>query len=181
MANVLINENTMSAIGDAIRGKTGKEELIFPAEMVGEIEGIKISKIVQGSFIGPSEGEYVVENAFTFSTPPIVFGVYEDSDFSYSDSSHTVTKLMNVIFTIKRTVTDWKYFVTGAYCEKGSISKKAISGIVQSAMTEEISGESLYHSMKIIINENRKDIKFISPEGKYFISGRKYHYFVIFE
>ena len=32
MANVLIEETTMSAIGDAIRAKTGKTEGILPAD-----------------------------------------------------------------------------------------------------------------------------------------------------
>lgn len=40
MANVLIEETTMSAIGDAIRAKTGKTEGILPADMPSEIEGI---------------------------------------------------------------------------------------------------------------------------------------------
>lgn len=40
MANVLIEENTLSAIGDAIRGKTGKSDLIYPADMAGEIDNI---------------------------------------------------------------------------------------------------------------------------------------------
>lgn len=41
MANVLIEESTMSAIGNAIREKTGKTDLILPADMPTEIEGIE--------------------------------------------------------------------------------------------------------------------------------------------
>lgn len=37
MANVFINENTMSEIGDAIRSKTGKTSKILPADMPNEI------------------------------------------------------------------------------------------------------------------------------------------------
>lgn len=40
MANVLINENTMSAIGNSIREKTGSTELILPADMPSAIESI---------------------------------------------------------------------------------------------------------------------------------------------
>ena len=40
MANVLIEENTMSAIGNAIRAKTKKTDLIYPADMAEEIDGI---------------------------------------------------------------------------------------------------------------------------------------------
>ena len=41
MANVLIEENTMSAIGNAIREKTGKTDLILPKDMPTEIESIE--------------------------------------------------------------------------------------------------------------------------------------------
>ena len=40
MANVWIEENTMKAIGDAIRAKTGKTDLILPADMPMEIARI---------------------------------------------------------------------------------------------------------------------------------------------
>lgn len=40
MANVLIEETTMTSIGDSIRSKTGKTDLIFPANMPEEIDGI---------------------------------------------------------------------------------------------------------------------------------------------
>lgn len=40
MANVFIAEETMTAIGEAIREKTGKTELILPANMPAEIKGI---------------------------------------------------------------------------------------------------------------------------------------------
>lgn len=41
MANVLIEENTMKAIGNAIRSKTGKSDLLLPADMPSEIDGIQ--------------------------------------------------------------------------------------------------------------------------------------------
>ena len=40
MAKVFIEETTLTAIGDAIRGKTGKTELIDPANMSTEIASI---------------------------------------------------------------------------------------------------------------------------------------------
>ena len=40
MANVLIEENTLKAIGNAIRAKTGKTDLILPKDMASEIGGI---------------------------------------------------------------------------------------------------------------------------------------------
>lgn len=41
MANVFIEESVMSNIGNAIRSKTGKKDLILPQNMAKEIEGIK--------------------------------------------------------------------------------------------------------------------------------------------
>jgi hypothetical protein len=40
MSKVFIEETTLSAIGDAIRGKTGKTELIAPLSMATEISSI---------------------------------------------------------------------------------------------------------------------------------------------
>lgn len=40
MAKVFIEETTLTAIGDAIRSKTGKTELIDPANMSTEIASI---------------------------------------------------------------------------------------------------------------------------------------------
>lgn len=41
MAKVFIEESTLTSIGDAIRAKTGATELISPADMATEIEGIE--------------------------------------------------------------------------------------------------------------------------------------------
>lgn len=55
MANVWIEENTMSAIGNAIRSKTGKTSKILPANMASEINNI--SAKLQTKTVAPtSEG-----------------------------------------------------------------------------------------------------------------------------
>lgn len=41
MADVFIEESTMTAIADSIRAKTGKEDKILPADMPAEIDGIE--------------------------------------------------------------------------------------------------------------------------------------------
>ena len=41
MAEYLIQDTTLTAIGDAIRTKTGKTEAITPENMPTEIDGIK--------------------------------------------------------------------------------------------------------------------------------------------
>lgn len=55
MANVFINESTMTDIGNAIRSKTGKTDMILPQNMPNEIEGIKaegtelVNSIINGT------------------------------------------------------------------------------------------------------------------------------------
>ena len=54
MAKVFIEETTLTAIGEAIRGKTGKTELIDPANMSTEIAGIEAGggpEIPESAFI----------------------------------------------------------------------------------------------------------------------------------
>ena len=41
MSKVFIEESTLTAIGDSIRDKTGKQDLISPLNMPTEIENIK--------------------------------------------------------------------------------------------------------------------------------------------
>jgi hypothetical protein len=41
MSKIFIEESTLTSIGDAIREKTGKNELISPLNMPTEIEGIQ--------------------------------------------------------------------------------------------------------------------------------------------
>lgn len=48
MSKVFIEDTTLTAIGDAIRGKTGKEELINPLDMPEEIASLTTGAIVDG-------------------------------------------------------------------------------------------------------------------------------------
>ena len=50
MANVLIDESTMTAIGNSIRGKTGKADLILPANMASEIDSITVGGCFENGF-----------------------------------------------------------------------------------------------------------------------------------
>ena len=58
MAIVIINEERLSAIGDAIRTKTGNSELLKVADMPAAIENIET---------GGGDGADIPEEAFTFS------------------------------------------------------------------------------------------------------------------
>lgn len=44
MANVLVEENTLKDIADAIRSKTGKTDLLLPSQMAAEINELKIAQ-----------------------------------------------------------------------------------------------------------------------------------------
>ena len=62
MANVLIEEATMTSIGNSIRSKTGKSALILPGNMPGEIDGIPTgsSPTLQAKTVTPSESQQTV-------------------------------------------------------------------------------------------------------------------------
>ena len=57
MANVLIEESTMTGIADAIRAKTGGTDLMLPAAMPDEIAGIQT-----GSGIDTSDATATAED-----------------------------------------------------------------------------------------------------------------------
>lgn len=62
MANVLIEESTMTSIAESIRSKTGKSALILPGNMPGEIDGIATgsSPTLQAKTVTPSESQQTV-------------------------------------------------------------------------------------------------------------------------
>lgn len=86
MANVLVNENSLKAIGNAIREKNGEETLYKPAEMAPAIQAIsagggsgKYSHTVatyKFSFTGSSSNWSVTEGTNTLDLTQ--FGVKED-------------------------------------------------------------------------------------------------------
>ena len=61
MANVFIDEQVMTDIGNAIRSKTGKADLILPADMASEIEGISQTG-AEGEGIVPSGTKSITTN-----------------------------------------------------------------------------------------------------------------------
>ena len=67
MANVLIEETTMTAIGNAIREKTGKTDLILPVDMPTEIGSIESggSEINNQDKTITANGTYAADEGFT--------------------------------------------------------------------------------------------------------------------
>ena len=59
MAEYLIQDTTLTAIGDAIRNKTGNTETITPENMPTEIQGIENNSDKQWTTIGLIEGTEV--------------------------------------------------------------------------------------------------------------------------
>jgi len=62
MAKVFIEESTLTAIGDAIRGKTGGSELIAPLDMADEISGIESGTGGEGGYEIPDEAFMISGN-----------------------------------------------------------------------------------------------------------------------
>ena len=58
MAKVFIEETTLTAIGDAIRNKTGKTALIDPANMSAEIASIEAGGELPNEFRNFEEVEF---------------------------------------------------------------------------------------------------------------------------
>lgn len=59
MANYIIQDSTLNAIGDAIRSKTGKSDSLSPAQMVDEINNLSAEEIIKSADIP----EYVKKEA----------------------------------------------------------------------------------------------------------------------
>lgn len=59
MANYIIQDSTLNAIGDAIRSKTGKSDSLSPAQMVDEINNLSAEEIIRSADIP----EYVKKEA----------------------------------------------------------------------------------------------------------------------
>lgn len=72
MAKVFIEETTLTAIGDAIRGKTGKTELIDPANMSTEIAGIEAGG-------GPEIPDIVITGHAPYACAGAVAGTFINS------------------------------------------------------------------------------------------------------
>lgn len=79
MGKLLIEETTLSAIGEAVRAKTGKTELLPPQNMPAEIAGISTGCAVQGT-VSPSSAEKITVNDLGFK-PTIVMIYLAPEDY----------------------------------------------------------------------------------------------------
>ena len=105
MSRVSINETTLTAIGDAIRGKTGKSDLIAPGDMPAEITGI-----VSGGGADPVIEELQITANGTYNAydgvdgfAPVVVNVHQDG--APTAEELTLTGNMEMAFAYGRF--DW--------------------------------------------------------------------------
>lgn len=94
MANVLIDESTMTDIGNAIRNKTGKTDLMYPSEMAGEI-----SNITTGSVSA-------IENGFTVN--------FHDTDGNLRET-HSAICGIEITAPYSTASFAWKYSNTDSF------------------------------------------------------------------
>lgn len=105
-----INESTLTAIGNAIRGKTGGSALINPEDMADEIESIETGGV---SDIESAEGEFTVTetNKTSIAIPhglsktPFLVSVYpKDLTASVGTNRHVVGGI--TLFAYKSAIQD---------------------------------------------------------------------------
>lgn len=104
MANVIIQESTLTNIGDAIRSKTGSSALMTPAEMVTAINGIQVG--------GASEIDSKDITNLLTSTSSRTFGGQSSHYYGTSAFSFPLVK----------------DFVFGILCLEGAISDGDVTG-----------------------------------------------------
>lgn len=97
MAKVFIEESTLTNIGNAIRNKTGKSELLSPASMVTEIEAIQTGGGEIGEIVLSGNCQYACSNPAWNGLFPYVKtqDIYELNHFFYEND-----KVENVPFEI---------------------------------------------------------------------------------
>ena len=111
MAKVFIEESTLTNIGDAIRNKTGKSELLSPASMATEIENIQTGGGEIGEIVLSGDCKYACSNSAWNQFHPYVKtqDIYELSYFFYEND-----KIENVPFEINLKA-DNRYGIAAAY------------------------------------------------------------------
>ena len=92
MAKVFIEETTLTAIGDAIRGKTGKTELIDPANMSTEITAIEA---------GGGGGEDVSEVVLTGDASYACSGVVATAFIQAFPTKVSTSELTNIAYMFR--------------------------------------------------------------------------------
>ena len=113
MAKVFIEESTLTNIGDAIRNKTGKSELLSPASMATEIEAIQTGGGEIGEIVLTENCQYACSNPAWNKFHPYVKtqDIYELSHFFYEND-----KIENVPFEINLKADNRYGIATAAFC-----------------------------------------------------------------
>lgn len=105
MAKVFIEETTLTAIGDAIRGKTGKTDLIDPANMSTEIAGIEAG----GGGYEPPESAFLMSGNCQYKYSGDSWFWFMDA-YKNKIQTKDITNMMNMFAQDSLTSYTWNNF-----------------------------------------------------------------------
>lgn len=120
MAKVFIEETTLTAIGDAIRGKTGKTDLIDPANMSTEI-----TNIPAGGGSDDLEPLVLRGDCERACSGPVAAAFIENFPTKISTDWVTVAKSMFINYKLSSVPFDINFSTTSSYHELNSMFNSA--------------------------------------------------------
>lgn len=109
MANVLVEESTLKAIGDSIRGKTGASDTYLPSEMPAAINSITTGGGASGDVKPFLAMPYRCDYLFTYNRLKTTFEPYKD-ELDWSRAVH----LQNMFYQCSGDWTDWRIEISNA-------------------------------------------------------------------
>lgn len=128
MANVFIEEQVMTDIGEAIRTKDGTTEKILPADMAAKILAIETNKPLDGEYVWQvctigHDWEYTSELIGTekpsdaSGTSKSSFTITDDGCFELSTTAATLSGYYLITGANGKSIyyAEWKYATTGSY------------------------------------------------------------------
>lgn len=183
---VVVNKTDLTSIADTIRGALGSADNIpvgdLGSKLIESIEAVGGGNVVFGSFVPSDSSEIIIENAFPYDYAPEIFGVCEFSpSLSFTDTSHTVTRLNSLIAKGFNVTRDQMYIYSLNISPVGTFAQNCYTDFYVSFRSTFRSGNSYYNLMEGIIDGATRNLRFKPLSGgEGFIAGRTYYYFLIF-
>lgn len=185
MAKCFVDDTSLTSIAEAIRTKGGTtDQLVFPAGFISAIEAIEAGggsgDIIVGSFtlaesLTTSSPLYI-DITFPKNEFPFMYCVFEDMrNFVYHDTSHTASRLINIMGIKVKGSYDETYYALSAYMKAGSFSRQFVSDVVTHASNGYANAGGLYGTMDISLSDNQIRFKTTSNLEDY-LAGRTYYY-----
>lgn len=179
MANVLVQDTSLTAIGDAIRAKNGSEDTYKPAEMAEAIlalSGSSSNKIYQkvnitgaqisssSSDTGTNQMAFDLSNYITSDDQPIIVSVRVDCGMATSQTYKDTIFFLNGIFQTHHNTPHSSYMAANS-----SSTANNYTGVISAA-----NGHAGYQSdfklkdgIFTIYREANSAVANVSPAGKY--------------